>query len=105
MLKIDDNYRVEYDGANNYTLIYEGQKIATKGKNEGQLITEKEEYYYPSVYHCLKRYLMLKQGESETVEEYIKITERVFEQLKELAKTYENNNNKRTAKTYSRYSL
>lgn len=84
MLKIDENYHIEFD-EHNYTLVFSEEKIAEKGKNIGEKYTAETQYYYPSVYHCLKRYLDLKTKEAKDVETCVNLIEETYEKLKKLS--------------------
>jgi hypothetical protein len=83
ILKIDDNWSIETD-QNNCTLIFREKRIATKGKNAGEEFEFTDEFYYPSVYTALKRYLLEKQKDADDVQDCIRITEDTFEKLKTL---------------------
>jgi len=84
MLRINDNYRIEFDGGLNCVLIHSEAKIAEKGKNIGEEYLSETNYYYPNVHTALKRFLELSMEDATDVKDCVKLVEETFEKIKNL---------------------
>lgn len=80
-MKIDENYSIQTDD-NNCTLVFSEQRTREKKDDTTEEYTFEDRWYYPTVYHCLKRYLQLAQKEAKDVEDCIRLTEETFKKLK-----------------------
>jgi uncharacterized protein Yka (UPF0111/DUF47 family) len=89
MIKLDDNFRIETD-THNWTLVYEEQTVATSGKHIGKTVTSKDEWHYPSIVPCLKKYLDESLKYCESIME-------ILERIGELEQRFETDNAKKVA--------
>ena len=79
-LQINKNWKIEIN-SDNCELIYNEEK-----ERKGVPYIAETGYNYPTVYHCLKKYLLLAQSEAKTVEEIILKTDKALEELKLICK-------------------
>ena len=75
-LKINDNWRIEVNN-DNCELIHSEEK-----ERKGVPYIAESGYNYPTVYHCLKKYLLLAQSDAKNVEEVVLKTDKALEELK-----------------------
>lgn len=84
VMKIDENYSINMEDSNNFTLEYKEVKKVIDKEGVSKDVTSRSTYHYPSVFFCLKRYLELSQRDAADVQECIKITQECYERLSKL---------------------
>lgn len=90
MIKLDENYFINVEDKNNCTLTFSEQRTREKLDANRKKTGETEEYifidewFYPNVSACLKKYVELKQKVAKDVSECISITEKLFAYIKTL---------------------
>jgi len=85
MIRIDENYRIELEDANNAVLVYSEVKISDKGKNKGEKHISETPYYYPSIHTALIRYTQLQTEHAQSVDDCIRITEETYAKIRKLS--------------------
>ena len=69
MLRLDDNYSLDFDSYN-VMLRYEN-KAVKEIKGELKEVTQKYQWYYPNVKQALKRYIQVSLNPVDSLEEII----------------------------------
>jgi hypothetical protein len=82
-IKIDDNYYIDREDSYNFILRYRENKVITKGGEEKEVLSENN-YYYPNVSGCLKKYLDITQTNAKDVKDCIQVTQECYEKISKL---------------------
>lgn len=82
-MKIDDNYTIDREDSFNFILRYRENRVITKGGEEKEVLSENN-YYYPNVSGCLKKYLDIVQNNAKDVKDCIRVTEECYDKLSKL---------------------
>lgn len=82
-MKIDDNYTIDREDSFNFILRYRENRVITKGGEEKEVLSENN-YYYPNVLGCLKKYLDIVQNNAKDVKDCIRVTEECYDKLSKL---------------------
>lgn len=83
IIKIDDNYTIEKEDSFNFILRYKENKVVVKSGEEKSVLSENN-YYYPNMSGCLKKYLDITQSNSKDIKDCILITEQCYDKLSKL---------------------
>jgi len=82
MIKLDNQYSIDIDNLN-FTLQYRREKEVEKN-GERKTVTEKSDWYFPSIQISLKKYLDESMRECNSVDEILRKIDEVHETIKKL---------------------
>lgn len=82
MIKIDKEYSIDIDSLN-FVLQYRRPKEVEKN-GEIKTVTEKSDWYFPSIHACLRKYLDESMRECESIEKVLSKIDEVHETIRKL---------------------
>lgn len=74
-MKIDNNYRIDTDGAGCTLIFSETRQRKKKDTGEKEDYIFEDQWYFGTVRQCLNKYIDLVQERASNVDECIKLTE------------------------------
>jgi len=80
MIKLDENYTIERD-SNSWSLIYSEERFSEK---KNKTVTSKDEWHYPSLSLCLKKYLDQSLKKCASIDEVIEMISRYDKKVESL---------------------
>jgi hypothetical protein len=81
---LNENWSINTEDANNCTLTFQEGRVRTKTDGTTENYTFKDEWYYPTILHCLKKYVEITQKETDDIKQCIAVTEQTFKNLEKI---------------------
>jgi len=83
-MKLDNNYSIIYDGANNFTLTFQEEREVKKKDGTKEIGVYKEEYFRPTIYSALRCYLDKCLEPSKDVANCVQLINETYTKIEKL---------------------